>query len=178
MTDKDRRVLLGRIGAPHGVRGEVLIASYTADPQDISAYGPLETEDGKRRLEVSVVRASAKGVIARIAGVTDRTGVEALKGLALYVDRARLPASEDGAFYHADLVGLRAEDRDGHALGTIIAVVNYGAGDLLELRLEGTRQTELIPFAEAFVPVVDIAGGRAVVILPRSDEDDEDEQAP
>lgn len=171
MSDTDRRILLGRIAAPHGIRGDVLIETYTADPQDIVAYGPLQTEDGTRVLEISVVRLTPKGVIARVAGVADRTGAEALKGLDLYVDRARLPApKEEGEYYHADLVGLRAEDRDGYKLGTIVAVQNYGAGDLLELRLSGKRQTELIPFTETFVPVVDLAGGRVVVELPAADE--------
>jgi 16S rRNA processing protein RimM len=175
MSDKDRRVLLGRIGAAHGVRGDVLVESYTAEPQDIAAYGPLETEDGTRRFELKVVRPTAKGVVARIAGIADRNAAEALRGIALYVERGRLPASADGEFYHADLVGLRAEDGEGRTIGTIVAVVNYGAGDLLEVRLEGQRKTELVPFANAFVPTVDIDGGRVVVLLPLSDKDDEDE---
>ena len=177
MSDKDRRVLLGRIGAAHGVRGDVLVESYTAEPQDIAAYGPLESEDGTRRFELKVVRATPKGVVARIAGVADRNAAEALRGTALYVERARLPASEEGEFYHADLVGLRAEDGEGRAIGTVVAVVNYGAGDLLEVRLEGSRKTELVPFTDAFVPTVDIAGGRAVVLLPPSEKDDEDEDS-
>jgi 16S rRNA processing protein RimM len=105
--------------------------------------------------------------------VNDRNAAEALKGVALYVDRARLPSAEEGEFYHADLVGLAAEDREGHRIGTVVAVENYGAGDILELRLEGSRQTEMIPFADAFVPEVDVAGGRIVVVLPAADTADE-----
>jgi 16S rRNA processing protein RimM len=173
MIDTSRRILLGRIAGPHGVRGDVLIESYASEPRAIASYGPLESEDGTRQFEVSVVRVTPKGVVARIAGVNDRTVAEALKGLSLYVDRARLPAAEEGAYYHADLIGLNAEDRDGRRIGTVIAVENYGAGDILELRLEGKSKTELIPFADAFVPVVDIAGGRIVVALPVSSNDDD-----
>jgi 16S rRNA processing protein RimM len=172
MIEKTRRILLGRIAAPHGIRGDVLIESYAGEPQAIAAYGPLETEDRARRLELSIVRITPKGVIAHVAGVDDRTGAEALKGLSLYVDRARLPTAEEGEFYRADLVGLAAEDCDGRKIGSVVAVENYGAGDILELRLEGSGKTELIPFADAFVPVVDVAGGRIVVALPATDKDD------
>jgi 16S rRNA processing protein RimM len=165
---------LVRIAAAHGIRGDVLIHSYADAPQDIAAYGPLESEDGSRRLEVKTLRVTPKGVIARIAGVEDRSGAEALKGLSLYVDRTRLPVPEEGAFYRADLVGLRVEDDGGRTIGAVVAVENFGAGDLLELRLEGRHQTELIPFTEAFVPVVDVASGRVVVILPVPDATEDD----
>ena len=165
MSDKSR-VLIGRIGAPHGVRGEVLIQSYAEDPQAIASYGPLLSEDGTRRIELKVVRVTAKGIVARIAGIGDRNGVEALRGLTLYVERSRLPAAAEGEYYRADLVGLRAVTPDGRALGTIVAVDNYGAGDILELRLEGEHETVLIPFADAFVPAVDIAAGTVTVVLP------------
>jgi 16S rRNA processing protein RimM len=173
MIEKTRRILMGRIVGAHGIRGDVLIESYAAEPQAIAAYGPLEVEDGKRRLEISIVRLTPKGVIAHVAGVDDRNGAETLKGLALYVDRARLPDVAEGEFYRADLVGLAVEDRDGRKIGTVLAVANYGAGDILELRLESTAKTELIPFADAFVPVVDIAGGRIVVTLPETGAKDD-----
>ncbi len=174
MGDKSR-VLIGRIGAPHGVRGEMLIQSYAHDPEAIASYGPLETEDGMRRVELKIVRVTAKGIVARVAGIADRNGAEALKGLALYVERSRLPAAAEDEFYRADLIGLRAIDPEGRALGTIIAIDNYGAGDILELRLEGTRETELIPFAAAYVPSVDVVGGTITVVLPDSVEADETE---
>ncbi len=174
MNDKSR-VLIGRIGAPHGVRGEVLIESYAHDPRAIASYGPLATEDGRRRIELSIVRVGPKGLVARIAGIADRNDVEALKGVALYVERSRLAAAGEDEFYRHDLIGLRAVDPDGQTLGTIVAVDNYGAGDILELRREGARETELIPFADAFVPSVDVAGGTITVVLPVSVEAREEE---
>ena len=163
------KVLLGRIVGPHGIRGDVTIETYTAQARDIASYGPLESEDGTQRFEIKVLRETPKGVIARIAGVTDRTAAETLKGSSLFVDRARLPEAAEGEFYHTDLIGLRAEDGDGKRLGEVVGVENYGAGDLLELRLKGVRKTELIPFTETYVPVVDIANARVVVALPEPD---------
>ena len=112
------------------------------------------------------MRVTPKGVIARIEGIGDRTDAEMLKGLKLFVDRSRLPPAKEGEFYQTDLIGLRVEDRDGQPIGTVAAVQNYGAGDLLEIRLEGKHKTELVPFTDSFVPLVDIAGGRVVVALP------------
>jgi len=180
MNENGQRILLGRIAGAHGIRGDIVIDSYTGEAGDIAAYGPLETEDGRRHLDVSVVRVTPKGVIARVAGVSDRTAAEALKGTALYASRERLPPAAEGEYYHADLVGLRAEDGAGRRVGTVVAVQNYGAGDLLEVRLEGQRITELIPFVDDFVPIVDIAGGRVVVVLPEDDGDSDghsDEEA-
>lgn len=173
MSEKTRRILLGRIAAAHGVRGDVLIESFTDVAADIGAYGALTTEDGARSFEVVVKRVTPKGVIARVAGIGDRTSAEALKGLTLYVERAHLPATEESEFYAADLAGLRAEDPQGRAIGTVAGLANYGAGDLLELRLAGKKTTELIPFRDAFVPVVDIAGGRIVVNLPAAGEEED-----
>jgi 16S rRNA processing protein RimM len=165
MSEEDRRILLGRITGAHGIRGEVVIDSFASEPADIAAYGPLATQDG-RALDIKVVRVTTKGVIARVSGISDRNGAEALKGVGLYVDRDRLPEAEEGEFYHADLIGLRAEDKRGNLIGTVVAVANYGAGDILEIRLAGKSATELIPFEDAFVPIVDIAGRRVVVELP------------
>ena len=170
-----KRVLLGRITGAQGLKGEVVVHSFAAAPEDIAAYGPLQTGNGARAIELTVVRVAEKGVIARVAGVSDRTAAEALKGTELWVDRARLPETEDGAYYYADLVGLAAVAPGGGLLGEVVAVQNYGAGDLLEIRLAGRRQTELVPFQDAFVPEVDITGGRVVVVLPETGEDEEPE---
>lgn len=168
-----RRVLLGRIASAHGLKGEVLVHTFTAAPADIAAYGPLLAGGREQRLALSIVRVTEKGVVARIAGVGDRTAAEALKGTELWIERERLPPAEEGEFYHADLIGLAAVSPEGVAIGTIVAVQNYGAGDLLEIRLEGSRRTELVPFADAYVPEVDIAGGRAVVQIPEAAGDDD-----
>ena len=165
------RILLGRIAGAHGTRGDVVIQTYTAAPEDIGAYGPLSDAAGTRTFEIESVRKTSKGVVAQIAGVADRTAAEALKGVELYVDRDRLPAATEGEFYHADLIGLSAVDPSGNAIGQIVAVANYGAGDLLEIRL-ASGKIELIPFTEAFVPEVDIAAKRAVVIVPSHIDDD------
>jgi 16S rRNA processing protein RimM len=177
MNDSNRRILLGRIVGAHGIRGDVIIDSFTGEPGAIGDYGPLESEDRAKRLDISVVRVTPKGVLAHVAGVSDRNAAEALKGTALYAPRDRLPAATEGEYYHADLVGLRAEDEAGQLIGSVVAVQNYGAGDLLEIRREGERTTELILFSDAFVPVVDVAAGRVVVVMPLA-ADDDDQAAP
>jgi len=171
-TDQ-RRILLGRIAGAHGIRGEVVIHTYTGAAKDISAYGPLSDETGTRTFRIASARVTAKGVVARLAGVADRTAAEALKGVALYVDRGRLPPATEGEFYHADLIGLVAVDPVGKPIGEIVAVQNYGAGDLLEVRVAGRAKTELVPFTDAFVPEVDIAAGRAVIVLPQASDEEE-----
>ena len=114
-------------------------------------------------------------MVAHVAGVDDRNAAEALRGVELYVDRSRLPAADEGEFYYADLVGLRAEDAAGSVVGKVLAVHNFGAGDLLEIRLAEEPVTELIPFTDAFVPVVDVAAGRVVVVMPLSAPDDDEQ---
>ena len=172
MTARTRPVLLGRIAAAHGVRGDVLIKSFTAEPAAIASYGPLEDADRHRRFDVRVVRVTPKGVVARIAGIADRNAAEALKGVDLYVPRERLPEAEQDAYYHADLIGLAAYAEDGSLLGHVVAVADYGAGDLLEIRLQPSGRTELVPFTSAFVPEVDLARGRIVVRLPAAIEEE------
>jgi len=169
-TEKSKRILLGSIAGAHGIRGEVLIKTFTASPENIGAYGPLSDESGARKFEIETARASPKGVVARVRGVADRNGAEALKGVDLYIDRDRLPAAAEGEFYHADLIGLTAVDHDGKPMGEIVAVQNYGAGDLLEIRLAGAGKTELVPFTDDAVPEVDIAARRVVVVLPRTED--------
>jgi 16S rRNA processing protein RimM len=171
-----RRILLGRIADAHGIRGEVLIHSYAGAPEDIGAYGPLSDTAGARTFEIESARTTPKGVVARLKGVGDRNAAEALKGSELYVDRAKLPppAAED-EFYHADLIGLDAVDTEGKVIGRIVAVQNFGAGDLIEIRLAGAGRTELVPFTEATVPTIDLDAGRVVVIPPQTTGDEEEE---
>ena len=165
-----KRILLGRIAGAHGIRGEVLIRAFTERPEDIGAYGPLD-DGGARTFTVEAVRATGKGVVARLAGVRDRTAAEALKGTPLYVDRARLPAPGEGEFYHADLIGMSAVDAEGRPVGEVVGVHNHGAGDILEVRLAASGKTELVAFTDAFVPEVDLAGRRVVVRIDQGGDD-------
>jgi len=172
------RILLGRIIAAHGVRGEVVVRSYADDPQAIGTYGPLAAPDAGRTIELRVVRVTPKGVIARVSGIADRNGAEALAGTDLYVDRARLPEAGEGEFYHADLIGLAARAPDGAEIGRVVGVHNFGAGDLIEIALAASRQTELLPFSEQYVPEVDMAAGRIVVVMPAPAEPDDELDPP
>jgi 16S rRNA processing protein RimM len=160
------RVLLGVVTGAHGIRGEVKVKAFTEEPQAIGAYGPVTTQNG-RTLEIEQLRpVKHDEAVVRFVGFADRNAAEALKGAELYVARVALPPPEPGVFYHADLIGLRAEDRSGAVLGTVLAVHNFGAGDVLEIQHAGGG-TEFLPFADPYVPLVDIAGGRIVVELPR-----------
>jgi len=159
----DARICLGQIGAPHGVRGEVRLRSFTSDPQAIANYGPLETEDG-RVLEIKSLRPAKDHFVAQLLGVADREAAERLTNVRLYVPRERLPEPEADEFYHADLVGLAAVDAAGNRVGSVIAIHNFGAGDLIEIQPQNGGKTELIPFDAAHVPVVDVAGGKLVVV--------------
>ncbi|HWB43940.1 MAG TPA: ribosome maturation factor RimM [Hyphomicrobiaceae bacterium] len=165
-TAGTQRILLGRIAGAHGVRGEVLIKSYAAAPEQIGAYGPLQDASGTRSFEIAVLRRSTKGVVARITGVDSRTEAEALKGTDLYVERSRLPPPAHDEYYHADLIGLAAVDESGAILGEVVNVHDYGAGPILEVRMARRTTTELVPFTDASVPQVDLAAGRLVVVLP------------
>jgi len=153
----------------HGLAGQVRVRSFTAAPADLAAYGPLTDETGKARYELQVrgIASGGRGIVlARVAGVATRAGAEAMNGLRLYARRAALPrlrAADE--FYHADLVGLRAERCDGRPLGRVQAVLNFGAGDILEVVGSGGRAL-LLPFTSAAVPVVDVAGGRIVADPP------------
>ena len=153
---KPGRIVLGHISGAHGIKGDVVIKTYTQAAEDIGSYGVLTDEAGGRHFHLETVRVTPKGVIAHIKGSGDRTTAEALKGTALTIARERLPEPEDDAWYHADLIGLIAEDQAGARLGEVIAVHNFGAGDLLEIRLAGKPQTALIPFKAEYVPEVDI----------------------
>jgi len=167
MTDLKSRVCLCIVGAPHGVRGAVRVKTFTDEPEAVASYGALEDESGQRHFTLRVV-GSAKGdgmVIAQLSGVADRDGAEALRGLRLYLPRSALPATGEDEFYHADLVGLAAALGDGTPLGRVIAVHDFGAGDVLEIARDAGAAV-LVPFTRAAVPVVDLAGGRIVVDPP------------
>jgi 16S rRNA processing protein RimM len=157
------RICLGQIGAAHGVGGEVRLRSFTSDPQAIASYGPLETEDG-RVLRIESLRPAKDHFVAKLSGICDRNAAEQLTNVKLYVPRERLPEPDQAdEFYYADLVGLAVVDPAGKSLGTVVAVHNFGAGDLIEMQESESRSTQMLPFDKVTVPVVDIAAGRIVV---------------
>jgi 16S rRNA processing protein RimM len=160
------RIVIAQIGAAHGIRGEVRLFSFTGDPMAVAGYGPLETEDGSRSFEIEAVRPAKDHLVARLRGVHDRDAAEQLRNIKLYVPRSRLPPPDEEEYYHADLVGLAVVARDGSALGTVVAIQNYGAGDLVEVAPAAGGPTVMLPFTETVVPVVDIAAGRLVVEPP------------
>jgi 16S rRNA processing protein RimM len=161
----DERICVGVIGAPRGVRGELRVKSFTAEPEAMAGYGPLTDESGRREFRLRLLDRQGDMLVARIEGIDDRDAAEALKGVRLYVARAALPAPGEDEYYEADLVGLGAEATDGTALGTVRSVQDFGAGPLLELVL-GDGRPVLVPFSRAVVPVVDLAGRRVVVDPP------------
>jgi 16S rRNA processing protein RimM len=163
---KPDRVLVGEIGRPQGLKGEVRIRSFTAEPGAIADYGPLEDEAGTRLFEIESLRVTPKALSARLKGVESRDQAEALTGTKLYVPRSRLPEREEDEWYHSDLIGLAALDPDGSAIGTVIAVHNFGAGDLLEIRPASGAATVLMPFTRETVPEVDVEGGWLKVVPP------------
>jgi 16S rRNA processing protein RimM len=169
------RVVVARIGAAHGVRGEVRVKPLTADPMAIRTYGPLEASDG-RRFDVEAARPAAGSspdmLVVRFKGVGTREAAEALKGLELSVPRERLPQAGEDEFYHADLIGLAATTTSGDAFGTIVAMHNFGAGDLIEVA-PPAGQTVFLPFTRAAVPVIDVASGRVVIVPPAGLLEDE-----
>ncbi len=174
-SDGSETILLGRIVGAHGIKGDVVVHSFATVPEDIASYGALSDKTDTRSFKLRVLRMTPKGaIIARIAGIADRNAAEALKGVELYVPREKLPEPDADEFYHADLVGLVAVDPDGTPIGEVVAVQNYGAGDLLEIRIPTARDTELVPFTDSFVPRVDLASKRVVVVMPVAAPDDED----
>ena len=167
MAEKDKRVCLGHITGAHGLKGEVCIRTHTQDPEAIAAYGPLEDDEGARTFTLTSARAAKDGAVARIEGINTREEAEALKGTALHVARAALPEmTEESTFYHADLVGLVAINAEGAALGQIVAVQNYGAGDLLEIRPATGGNTVLVPFTQEIVPEIDTQAGWLLMLPP------------
>jgi 16S rRNA processing protein RimM len=161
------RVIVARIGAAHGVRGEVRLWSFTQDPLAVAGYGPLETKDGARRFEIETVRAASDHLVARLKGVADRDAAQALTNLDLYVPRDRLPAiDEDDTYYHSVLIGLDAMSADGVRIGTVHAVHDFGAGSVLEITPLGNGETLMLPFTETTVPKIDLDAKQIVVVPP------------
>jgi len=160
------RVCLGEIAGAHGVKGAVRVWSFTAEPAAIAAYGTLTDASGERNFELKMTGMSRSHVLAEITGVADRSAAAALKGTRLYVPRDRLPAAGADEYYHGELIGLIAELAHGARLGPVIAVEDFGAGTVLEIAREDGAGPVLVPFTNALVPEVDLAGGRLVIDPP------------
>jgi 16S rRNA processing protein RimM len=158
-------VCVGAFAGAHGVRGMVKLRSFTEDPEAVAAYGPLFDESGTWRFDIRLEGRSGGLLLVRTSGVADRNAAEALKGLRLHVPREALPPPEADEFYVVDLIGLAVEGKDGEAVGTVLAVHDFGAGDLLEI-VTAQGRSEMIPFTARAVPVVDRAGGRIVIDPP------------
>jgi 16S rRNA processing protein RimM len=165
-------ICVARIGAAHGVRGAVKLWTFTEDPFAITRYGPLSTKDGARSFEVAHVREAKDHLVATFKGITDRNAAERLNGIELYVAREKLPATDDDEYYHTDLIGLAAETTGGAPLGKVIAIHNFGAGDIIEIA-PASGASMLLPFSNAVVPTVDLAAGRVLIELPDEIEGDD-----
>ena len=163
--DAPNRICVGRIAGAHGVQCLIRINSYTEEPMDVAAYGPVTDEDGERMFELEAKRMAKTQVLARIKGVMDRNAAEALRGVRLYVSRDVLPPPADDEFYWEDLVGLVAETVDGKPLGKVLSVQEFGAGEMLEI---GKRRggTTLVPFTRDIVPQIDLQEGKLVIDPP------------
>jgi len=154
------------------VRGAVKLWTFTEDPRAVERYGPLMTKDGARQFEIASAREAGDHLVASFKGVANRDDAEKLNGIELYVPRERLPATDDDEYYHADLIGLAAVTSRNEPLGRVIAIHNFGAGDIIEIA-PPKGATMLLPFTNAVVPTVDIAGGRVVIELPQEIEGEE-----
>ena len=158
-SERKNLIQMAVVGAAQGVRGEVRVKSFSADPAALSRYGPLVSADG-RRFEIDAIRPHKDLAVVRFKGILDRDTAEALTGTALFVERQALPADlDEDEFYHADLIGLQAVTRAGEPVGTIIAVQNFGGGDLLEIARTG-QSSLFVPFTRAAVPEIDIVAGQ------------------
>ncbi|MDR7223902.1 ribosome maturation factor RimM [Aminobacter aminovorans] len=179
MAKPQNPIQMAVIGAAHGIKGELRVKTFTGDPLALADYGPLYAKDG-RAFEIAAIRPANEVVVVRFKGVADRNAAEALTGTELFVDRSALPDDGDeGEFYHADLVGLQVRDENGAPVGKVFAVQNYGGGDILEIQYQG-RKGVLIPFTQAAVPVVDVAGGFVTIdtVAAGLVDDEDDENAP
>ena len=166
------QICIARIGAAHGVRGAVKLWTFTEDPLAVKDYGLLTTRDGARQFEVTHAREAKDHLVATFKGVATREDAERLNGIELYIARDKLPATDDDEYYHADLIGLAAVNAANEPIGRVLAVHNFGAGDIIEIA-PPHGPTLLLPFTNAVVPTVDLANGHVVIELPKEIEGDD-----
>ncbi|MGC6475131.1 MAG: ribosome maturation factor RimM [Parvibaculales bacterium] len=174
-------ICLGAFAGAHGVRGEVRVKTFTQDPMDLAAYGPVQTEDGRQHFDITAITPDKIGARVRLAGITNREQAQSLKGTRIYISRSALPASDDeDDFYHADLLGLVALDAQGGAWGRVIGVHNFGAEDLLEIKADKNTDTQFIPFTKEYVPDIHLEKGTLTalpvsMVEPENNEENEKE---
>ena len=166
MSEPDDLICVASIAGAYGVRGEVRLKSFTADPEAIEDYNPLTTEDGSQSFDIGIIQSIKNGLAVRLSSVSTKEEADALKGVSLFVPRSRLPSLPDDEFYHADLMGLDVFDTGGTKLGRVKTVQNHGAGDLLEIHGPGLKATVLLPFTRTAVPTVDLTAGRVIADPP------------
>jgi 16S rRNA processing protein RimM len=170
----DRLILMGVFGAPHGVRGEVRVKSLTGEPSAIGAYGPLTDKNCTRAFVFDSLRSLKDDMLAaRVAGVTTREAAGALNGVEIFARREQLPPANEDEFYYDDLVGLEAVDEAGTRIGRVVSLMNYGAGDVLEIAPVGGGETLLLPFTKGVAPRIDFNAGQIVIERPREVEGDQ-----
>jgi 16S rRNA processing protein RimM len=167
-----RDVLLAAVTGAQGLQGAVKAKIFTATPDALTRYGALHDASG-RRFEITAFRPGKAGeAVMSFQGIADRAAAEALKGTELFIARDALPATGSDEFYHADLIGLAAQDSEGRSLGKVAAIHNYGAGDVIEIvRPDG--DSVLLAFTSDNVPTIDVPGGRIIVAVPEDAEDND-----
>lgn len=161
----EKQICVGAVMGAFGVRGEIRLKSFCSDPAAIETYSPLKTESGES-FDIKLVRQIKGGFGARLSGIQDKETADALRGTRLYALRDDLPNLPDDEYYHSDLIGLKVLDTGGKQLGTVVAVQDFGAGDLLEVAGKGLKEPAMLPFTRANVPTVDIKAGKLIVDPP------------
>ncbi len=162
---QNHKICVGVFLGPHGVRGQVRLGSFTDDPESIFTYEPLTDEEGSRVFALTARGVGKDHYIVSVKGCATREDAEELKGTRLYAARDALPPEGEGEYYHADLIGLEARDASGATIGVVENVFDYGAGTFLEIK-PANAKSFMLPFKDAFVPVVDIKSGFVKVVLP------------
>ena len=160
------RICVGAIAGSFGLQGEVRLKSFCSTPEAIATYGALTTEDGSRSFTVKLTRPVANGLGARLTGIATKEQADTLRGTSLFADRSKLPSLPDDEFYHTDLIGLEVRDTGGALIGTLQAVHNHGAGDLLEIMGAGMKTALLLPFTRSIIPTIDLAARRMIADIP------------
>lgn len=158
-------ICVGSISGAFGVRGELRVKSFCANPSDLAKYTPLLTEDEEQSYELSLIGEIKNGFSARIVGIDTKEAADALRGVSLFARREDLPELPVDEYYYSDLMGFEVADTGGVFIGTVKTVVNHGADDLLEISIPGASDTALVPFTKIFVPKVDM-NTKIIVIDP------------